>query len=243
MRAGGGYWAGNLFGVWEQLKLGAYYRHLFCFITSLLLESFQHQSWAIGENHVWKSGISMWIHQSRSLYRKCVFNCASFAICHILKGLVVCVQHNGGSAIWTYLDLWVWFILMAMGSPLKQRGCYWPALNGPFTETSSPEALVWICEEICCLLLDHVDASRAFWEGGGKMRVHSGLVPFFLQTVTVTEVPPGFPLQTHFCFVRFVLFLSLLLSFFSLQTDPCLCLLPVFLFLVGLFFQDSAKAS
>lgn len=47
----------------------------------------------------------------------------------------------------------------------------------------------------------------------------SGLVPLFLRTVTVTEVPPGFPLQTHFCFFRYVLFLSLLVSFFlSKQT-------------------------
>lgn len=45
-------------------------------------------------------------------------------------------------------------------------------------------------------------------------------------------MPPGFPLQTHFCFFRFVFFLSLLLSFKSLQTDPCLCLLSVFFFFV-----------
>lgn len=50
---------------------------------------------------------------------------------------------------------------------------------------------------------------------------------FLLQAVTVTEVPPGFPLQTHFCSFRFVLFLSLLLSVsLSKQTHVfvfCLC--------------------
>lgn len=90
-------------------------------------------------------------------------------------------------------------------------------------------------EETCCLLFDHVDACSALWEGGKKKKegVHSGLVPLFLQTVTVTEVPPGFPLQTHFSFFRFILFLSLLLSFLSLQTDPCLCPLPVFCLVFG----------
>lgn len=73
--------------------------------------------------------------------------------------------------------------------------------------------------------------------------VHSGLVPLFLQTVTVTEVPPGFPLQTHFCFFRFVLFLSLLLPFFSSPNRPMSLSSACFLFLVGLFYQDSAKAS
>lgn len=41
--------------------------------------------------------------------------------------------------------------------------------------------------------------------------------PSLLQTVTVTEVPPGFPLQTRLCFFRFLLFLELLLPFFNLS--------------------------
>lgn len=50
-----------------------------------------------------KSGISMWILQSRSFYRKRVFNRASFAICHTHKtSPVVGVQHKGGSDIRSY---------------------------------------------------------------------------------------------------------------------------------------------
>lgn len=76
-----------------------------------------------------------------------------------------------------------------------------------------------------------------------KKGVHSVLLPLFLQTVTVTEVPPGFPLQTHFCFFRFILFLSLLLSYFLSKQTHVFVFCLFFLFLVGLFFQDSAKAS
>lgn len=139
------------------------------------------------------------------------------------KSPVVCVQHKGGNDIRTYPDLCVWFILMAMGSPLKQRG----TLNGPFTETSSPEALKFslrgndVCSCWCQRCLVGLEVKKG---------VHSGSVPLFLQTVTVTEVPPGFPLQTHFCFFRFVLF-SLVTSFFFLSKQThvsVFCLFFVF---------------
>lgn len=70
---------------------------------------------------------------------------------------------------------------------------------------------------MCLLLFDHIDASICLtgrrWKGA-----RSGSVPLFPPNcVTVTEVPPGFPLQTHFCFFRYVLFLSLLLSVFFLS--------------------------
>lgn len=81
---------------------------------------------------------------------------------------------------------------------------------------------------------------RCLW-GRSWGGVHSGLVPLSLQTVTVTEVPPGFPLQTHFCFFRFFIFLSLLLSFSP--NRPMSLSSACFLFLVGLFYQVSAKAS
>lgn len=110
---------------------------------------------------------------------------------------------------------------MAVGSPLKQRGWL----------TSSEWTLYWNLLPWGTCLQRKCVARCSLWEGGKtKQGVHSVLVPLFLQTVTVTEVPPGFPLQTHFSFFRFIPFLSLLLSFFSLQTDPCLCPLPVFLF-------------
>lgn len=90
------------------------------------------------------------------------------------------------------------------------------------------------------LLSDHVNVLGVWWEGGMN-RVHSGSVTL-LQTVTVTVVPPGFPLQTHIGFFRFVPFLSLLLPFLS-PSGPMSLSSACFLFLVGLFFQDSAKAS
>lgn len=117
----GGYWAGNLFGVWEQLKLGAYYRRLFCFITSLLLESFQHQSSAIGENQSQESRCGFFSPEA-STGNMCLIVHHLQSVILFFKNPVVCVQHKGGSDIRTYPDIWVWFILMAIGSPLKQRG-------------------------------------------------------------------------------------------------------------------------
>lgn len=138
---GGGYWTGNLFGVWEQLKLGAYYRRLFCFITSLLLESFQHQSSAIGEYKSQESRCGFFSPEA-STGNVCwrVHHLQSVIL---LKSPVVCVQHKGGSDIRTNPDLWVWFILMAIGSPLKYRGLL-TISECTLNRTSSPEALVSI---------------------------------------------------------------------------------------------------
>lgn len=231
----GGYWAGNLFGVWEQLKLGAYYRRLFCFITSLLLESFQHQSSAIGENQSQESRCGFFSPEA-STGNVCLIVHHLQSVILFKKNPVVCVQHKGGSDIRTYPDIWVWFILMAIGSPLKQRGLLssseW-TLYRNLPPWGNVLLVVWSCWCLWCLVGKEVK----------KKGVHSVLLPLFLQTVTVTEVPPGFPLQTHFCFFRFILFLSLLLSYFLSKQTHVFVFCLFFLFLVGLFFQDSAKAS
>lgn len=59
----------------------------------------------------------------------------------------------------------------------------------------------------CCL-------TRASRGGGLRGSVTLVGIDGLWVSVTVTEVPPGFPLQTHFSLFRFVLFLSLLLSLF-----------------------------
>lgn len=102
MRAGGGYWAANLFGVWEQLKLGAHYRSGFCFILSLLLESLQHQPSPIRRKPCLLVGNSKRIIESPTVLCLTVRH---FQSVMFPKSPVVCVQHKGG---WdTFSDNWV----------------------------------------------------------------------------------------------------------------------------------------
>lgn len=156
------YRAGNLFGVWEQLKLGAYYRRLFILC---------HYKFAVGVlptsilKPLWKTKVRNL--DVRSFYGKSVFNCASFGI---LKSPVVCVQHKGGSDIRTYPNFWVLLILKVL---LESEGDYWPSLNGPFMETPSPEAPVSVKQRFA-----HVDAPDALWEGDFFL-IKGGFIQFW----------------------------------------------------------------
>ena len=51
-------------------------------------------------------------------------------------------------------------MLLILKVLLESEGDYWPSLNGPFTETPSPEAPVSVKQ-----IFAHVDAPGALWEG------------------------------------------------------------------------------
>lgn len=100
---------------------------------------------------------------------------------------VVCVQPNGGLPSHPYRYSMTVIKYLILG---KQGD----GLNVP----------------LCCSLSPESQCHVRLWGAGSRVR--SGPVPLS-QSRTVAEVPPGFPLQTHFFFFRLVLFLSLLLWF------------------------------